>query len=304
MTAIGTLPGVVSESSLKPTRTMTYPLLDPRGNGARAKAAKKGEPLDPEELSHRLNQHLAEQRLKTERRREVRALKAAALAQQNVYHHVPTAAASAFERTTNPDATRQVHALSKPTVDIYFKLPSLEAHVPGHAYTNLQKTQAIDQAMQQKEMMRNRNQFQWNHGMEEANYADTERDLYRMPKRDFNLDFVHHKADWQAAPRPLSTSNACWRKETPGLLAKLKGPLKPQHDGLDRHDWTQLEEVETKKKRRTNPFLRKMESTWILRGRKGKMSVKQDTGSSNSLSPEEEGHRRGSLLALLRRHPS
>lgn len=62
---------------------MTHPLRDPKVDGARRKV-KKGEPFDPEELSRRLTEHLLEQKLKAEKRREARALKAAALAQQNV----------------------------------------------------------------------------------------------------------------------------------------------------------------------------------------------------------------------------
>jgi len=64
---------------------MTHPLRDPKGNGGRRKV-KKGEPFDPEELSRRLTEHLVEQKLKAEKRREARALKAAALAQQTVSH--------------------------------------------------------------------------------------------------------------------------------------------------------------------------------------------------------------------------
>lgn len=62
---------------------MTHPLRDLKGNGGKRKI-KKGEPFDPEELSRRLTEHLVEQKLKAEKRREARALKAAALAQQNV----------------------------------------------------------------------------------------------------------------------------------------------------------------------------------------------------------------------------
>lgn len=62
---------------------MTYPLRDPKANGAR-KTVKKGEPFDPEELSRRLTDHLADQKLRAERRRDARALKDASLAQQNV----------------------------------------------------------------------------------------------------------------------------------------------------------------------------------------------------------------------------
>ncbi|KAL5324175.1 hypothetical protein ACEPPN_008719 [Leptodophora sp. 'Broadleaf-Isolate-01'] len=302
MITVTTLPAAASNPSIKPTRSMTHPLRDLKGNGGKRKI-KKGEPFDPEELSRRLTEHLVEQKLKAEKRREARALKAAALAQQNVYHHVPAVAALAFERTTTPEVMRQVHSLSKPVVKAHMERPSLEAPVPGQPYTSLQRTQAMDQANLEKELLRNRNQFQWDHDMEEAGHADMERDLYKPPQRTFNSDFAHligrHK---KGAPRPLSTGDVCWQDDPPHVPTKPKGPLKPQNDGNDRHDWAQREEpAETRKKDRTSPFLRKMESSWILMGKKEKISLKQDIGN---VGPSPEGNRKGNFLARFKRHPS
>ncbi|KAL2073376.1 hypothetical protein VTL71DRAFT_10700 [Oculimacula yallundae] len=298
MATVTTLPGAAKNPLIKPSRSMTHPLRDPRGNVGGRKSVKKGEPFDPAELSRRLTEHLTEQKLRAERRREARALKAAALAQQDVYHHVPAVAALAFERTTTPDAMRQVHTLSKAVVNSHMKKPSLDAPLPS-----LQRTQAMDQVMLEKEMLRNRNQFQWDHDMEDANYADMERDLYRLPQRTFNSEFAHLKGTHRkGGPRPLSTGDACWQDDMPRVPVKPKGPLKPQNDGNDRHDWAQREEVvEQRKKERTSPFLRKMESSWVLMGKKEKISPKQDIGNPDS---PPEGHRRGNFLALFRRHPS
>ncbi|KAK0107312.1 hypothetical protein ONS95_004008 [Cadophora gregata] len=302
MATVTSLPAATSNSSIKPTRAMTHPLRDPKGNGGKRKI-KKGEPFDPEELSRRLTEHLTEQKLKAEQRREARALKAAALAQQNVYHHVPAVAALAFERTTTPEAMRQVHKLSKPVIKAQLERPSLEEAAPRQPFTNLQRTQAMDQANLEREMLRNRNQFQWDHDMEEAAHADIERDLYRPPQRTFTSEFAHlrgrHK---KGAPRPLSTGDVCWDEDLPHIPTKSQVPLKPQNDGHDRHDWAQREEVgEIRKKERTSPFLRKMESSWILMGKKDKISPKQDIGNLGSLP---DGHRKANFLALFKRHPS
>lgn len=288
---------------IKPTRSMTHPLRDPKGNGGRRKV-KKGEPFDPEELSRRLTEHLAEQKLRAEKRREVRAAKAATLAQQNaaVYHHVPTVAAAAFERTTTPDVMRQVHKLAQPAIKAHLELLSLEDPLPGHPITSLQRTQAMDQAILEKEMLRNRNQFQWDHDMEEAAHADAERDLYKSPQRTFNSEFAHlrgrHK---KGAPRPLSTGDVCWDEEEPSIPTKPRGPIRPVNDGNDRHDWAQRDDAEARKKDKTSPFLRKMESSWILMSKREKVSLKQDIGE---LASSAEGNRKGGFLARFKRHPS
>ena len=212
-------------------------------------------------------------------------------------------AALAFERTTTPEAMRQVHKLSKPAIKAQLERPSLEETAPGHPLSSLHRTQALDQANLEREMLRNRNQFQWDHEMEEAAHADMERDLYKLPQRTFNSDFAHLKGKHKkSAPRPLSTGDVCWEEEPPHIPTKPKGPVRPQNDGHDRHDWAQREEVgEIRKKERTSPFLRKMESSWILMGKKEKLSLKQDIGN---LRPSPEGHRKGNFLALFKRHPS
>lgn len=211
-------------------------------------------------------------------------------------------AAQAFERTTTPEVMRQVHTLSKLVVKSHLERSSLDASAPGHPFTSLQRTQAMDQAMLEKEMLRNRNQFQWDHDMEEASHADMERVLYKPPQRTFNSDFAHLEGRHaKGAPRPLSTGDV-WQEELPHIPTKPKGLPKPQNDGLDRHDWAQREEVaEIRKKDRTSPFLRKMESSWILLGKKEKISLKQDIGN---LGPSPEGNRKGNFLALFKRHPS
>src|SRR6266536_5759072 len=185
---------------------MTYPLRDRKGNGQKRKV-KNGEPFDPEELTRRLTAHLIEQKTKQERRREARAAKAAAAAaqQDSVYHHVPKVAAAAFERTTTPDAMRQVHKLAQPAIKAHLEQLTIDDPLPGVPVTSLKKTQAMDQAMIERDLLRNRNQFQWDQAMEEAAEADVYRDVNKPPQRTFIDEFAHLRGGHvQKNTRPLS----------------------------------------------------------------------------------------------------
>lgn len=155
---------------------------------------KKGEPFDPEDLSRRLQAHLTEQKIKADKRRQARAAKLAAAEAaaaeshaQTVYHHVPMSAASAFERTTTPvDLSRKMPKLAQSVIKAHLGRVSVDENRPSQGLTLLQKTVALDQAIVDKQILRNRNQFQWTQEMEEANEADLERDLYKPPQRTFN----------------------------------------------------------------------------------------------------------------------
>lgn len=286
---------------------MTYPLRDPKGITARRRP-KPGEPFDPEDLSRRLTAHLAEQKLKSERRREARAAKAAAVQQNGGYHHVPKVAALAFERTATPsDTTRQIHKLSqvvlKPHLDLLH-----EDLVPGHGVTNLQETKARDQAMVEKELLRNRNQFQWTRDMEEAVDVDLGRDLYKPQQRTFNIPEFAHLMGKKAppkAPRPLSMGDVLSRDE---VQLAPRPRTKLAFDAMDRTDWVQRDgEVESRKQKKdwATPFLRRRDSIWILGSRKEK-NTKQNKDEAvasigNFDSPPDK---KGTFLARFKRHPS
>jgi hypothetical protein len=292
---------------------MTHPLRDPKKD-ARRQRVKQGEPFDPEELSRRLNAHLAEQKIKADRRREARAARAALAQASVVYHHVPTVAAAAFERTTTPDVRRQSHKQSSVGIKSHLEKLSLEDPHPEYPAMSLQKTQAIDQAILERQILLNRNQFQWSHELEEAAEADMEREIYKPPQRTFQSEFAHltsgHK---RSSSRPLSTGDL-WEKveaqSPPPPPAKSKPkPLLPV--AKDRPDWAERDdETETTKKihhSRTSPFLRKMESTWML-GKREK--VKQDRDEAvagigdHGSPPDGSKGIRGSFLARFKRHPS
>ncbi|KAE8452835.1 hypothetical protein EG329_013107 [Mollisiaceae sp. DMI_Dod_QoI] len=309
----------VERPPLKPTRSMTHPLHDPKTNGPRRRVKQGPEkPFDPEELSRRLQAHLVEQKIRAVKRREARAAKtaaaeaaAAALQAQNVYHHVPTVAAAAFERTTTPaDVHRKMHKLAQPVVKAHLEPVSIDENIPSQPLTLLQKTVAMDQAILDSQLLRNRNQFQWTHEMEEANDADLERDVYKPPQRTFNGEFAHligtHK---KGAPRPLSTGDMFWEEE-----ASPPPPPKPKvkpapHEVVNDHrnDWVQRDdETENRKKEKTSPFLKKMESSWMLIGKKGLKQERRDEGIAGfGSSPPENGKGvKGSFLARFKRHPS
>ncbi|TVY85244.1 hypothetical protein LSUE1_G000129 [Lachnellula suecica] len=299
MATVTALPAA-ERSVSKPARSMTYPLRDPKGNTARRRV-KQGEPFDPEELSRRLTAHLAEQKIKAERRREARAAKAAAAQQNGVYHHVPKVAAMAFERTTTPDTMRQVHKLAVPGLKTHLELLQ-EEEFSRHPASKLQETQAKDQAMIERELLRNRNQFQWTREMEEAVEVDIKRDLYKPPQRTFIKEFEHLRGTKAAnAPRPMSTGDVFSDEEVP---ISPKAKQKPVYDGNDRNDWAQRADGGESRKW-ASPFLRKKDSIWIL-GRKEK-SNRQDkdetvvTGIGNFGSPP---NKKGRFLARFKRRPS
>ena len=133
---------------------------------------KKGEPFDPDELSRLLAIHLEKQKIKSQERRAARAAKSAAAP------FAPKGAASAFERTTTPDVMRQVHKLSLPAVKQHSKV--LQVDIPS-----LRRNQARDQAVIERDLLRNRNQWQWTQDMREAAVVDLDRNVYRPPQRTF-----------------------------------------------------------------------------------------------------------------------
>jgi len=290
-----------ARSGTRPTRSMTHPLRDPKSNGT--KRVKNGEPFDPEELSRRLTVYLSEQKLKMERRR---AAKEAAA--NNVYHHVPKVAAAAFERTTTPDVLRQVHKLSQPALKQHLEVLSLDD--PSLQTTSLQRTQALDQAVIERDMLRNRNQFQWNHDMEEAAEIDIERDVYKSPQRTFNSEFAISKSRHEKGQRPLSTGDVFWEEDDPPVTGIAKPKPKPAFNG--RNDWAQRDDRENDEKvgkERSSLFLRKKDSIWVLKSRREK-NGKQDKDEAVAeigdfgSPPDGSKSRKSSFLARFKRHPS
>jgi hypothetical protein len=284
---------------------MTHPLRNPRGNGNEGRRRiKEGEPFDPEELSLRLTAHITEQKLKAQLRREARAAKAAVAQKTGVYHHVPKVAATDFERTTTPDGMRHVHKLAHPAAKAHLEHLKLDDGIPGSLVTNLQRTQALDQAVLEKEMLRNRNQFQWDRAMEQAAEADIDRDLFKPMQRTFN-EFAHLKGKHEKqGARPLSTGDMFTEQEEVHTRTKTK----VAHNINDhRNDWAQQDDdTESKKKDKPSQFLKKKESSWILMGRREKSPKEKDEAVAGigGLSSPPDSSRKANFLARFKRHPS
>ncbi|EPE32616.1 hypothetical protein GLAREA_07750 [Glarea lozoyensis ATCC 20868] len=289
---------------LKPTRSMTHPLRDPNGRTQKRRVPKQSGPLDAEDLSRRLNQHLDEQKARALKRREIQIQKEREAA--GIYHHIPSVAADSFQRTATPDAlgTYKVHKLAAPAVKLAFVEPKLE---PGHAgpTTLLKINQMRDQMSVEREMIRNRNQFQWTHGMEEALVSELDRDLYRPPQRTFQHETSHVRITHsKRAARPLSTGDIFTEEEgeveVRAKPVKLRGKAAAEV-AKDRHDWAQRDdEVGQVKKQRSSIFLRKRDST----------AKKERSGSDETIKEEGEGASgevpatRKGFLARFKRHPS
>lgn len=286
---------------------MTHPLRAPQSTGGKRRV-KNGEPFDPEELSRRLSAHLAEQKLKAERRRAARVAKETTN-QQEVYHHVPMMAAAAFERTTTPDVMRHVHKLSQPALKQHLEHLSLDD--ASLQLTGLQRTQALDKAVIESGLLRNRNQFQWNHDMEEAAEVDVERNVYKSPQRTFTSEFAYLRS-WheKVAERPLSTGDVFPEEDESPITSKATCKSKLVFDG--RNDWEQRDErVDLGKttKEKYNPFLRKKDSIWILKSRKakhGKENKDEGVAGIGDSGPPPDCSKSGksSFLGRFKRHPS
>ncbi|ESZ93947.1 hypothetical protein SBOR_5650 [Sclerotinia borealis F-4128] len=231
--------------------------------------SKKGQPLDPDDLSRRLKAHLAQQKALAEHRREARASETT-----GVYHHIPQVAALSFENTATPDKLRQVHKLSEPALK-NLRYLTIDEGVGGIGYeyqkprTILQKSQFLDHETAERTMVRNRNQYQWTAALERAAELDAERDVYKCPRRTFNSDApaVHKN---RAVQRPMSMG---------GFLpwGKKEEPKEPKRERNDRHDWTQRDEYAKRSlKERVGPLL-------SLKLRKGK--VHDGSGEDKSRSP-------------------
>ncbi|TVY49629.1 hypothetical protein LOCC1_G000348 [Lachnellula occidentalis] len=294
---------VVERPVLIPTRSMTHPIHDPKGHTARRRA-KAAEPFDAEDLSRRLTAHIDEQKIKAERRREARASKVAE--SNGGYHHVPKVAALAFERTTTPVGnTRQMHKLSQPLFKAHLE-HSRQNNIPGHPSIKLKETQAMDQAMIERELLRNRNPFQWTHDMEESLEVDIGRDLYKPPQRTFNIpEFAHLRGSKVSnGARPFSMGDV-FSDEEVAIAPRTK--QKPAFDASDRNDWAQRDdecEVGRQKREWAGAFLRRKDSIWILGSRKEK-SNRQDkeavAGIGDFGSPPDK---KGKFFARFKRHPS
>lgn len=281
---------------------MTHPIRDQRSSVSKRRA-KQGE-FDPEELCRLLTAYLAEQKQRAERRRHARNTSYTADHQDVSYHHIPLVAASAFERTAT-SGQANFHKASQLTLKTHQDGPYINPQA-----TNLQKTQALDQAAIERALLRNRNQFQWTREMEQAAEVDSDRGVYKPVRRTFNLEFSHlRKPRDKEVERPMSTGDV-WDEEQHIPIQARPRP-KPTFEG--RNDWAQQDDVISRGKtlvKEKSMFLRRTESIWLMKGKKDRINIiRQDKNEveacSGDLGSPTDGSKGGksSFLARFKRQP-
>jgi hypothetical protein len=267
-----------------PARSLTHPIREPK-SGSTRRCKKESEQIDPDELRQKLEAHLAEQKKQAEVRRGRAIAK-----KESAYHHVPKVAAAAFERTTTPvlgekeKRRKYVHRLAQ----LALKHHAEETVRPATGSFDLRKTQAMDHARKQRDLLGDRNQFQWTRHLEDAAQFDRQRNLNKVPQRTFGADHIdlHQSARFC---RPLSTGDLNWEEDPEGsepiYHTKLNAKTLLIQTANDRQDWEQRDEVPVEVhrsvKERVGPFLRKTDSMWILKSkREPKTDVLPETSHS------------------------
>ena len=307
---------------IKPSRSMTHPLQNPKAIGPKRKV-KQGEPFDPEDLSRRLQAHLVEQKLRAERRRDARAAKAA-----QEYHHVPTVAAAQFERTTTPDVMRQISKLGQPAVKAHLETLAIDDLVSNYPTLTLKRSQAMDQAIIDRDFLRTKNQLHWDHVMEEAAEVEAYRDVYRAPQRTFVNEFSHLRLKQEKKKeRPMSTGDILSSEDDNNNAAKKakRRSKVPVLDMTERNNWAQQddqvevrarkerekekekekEKEREKEKEKDTTAVRRKPSSWILLGKRSSPKAEREEKSAilDPGSPPPDS-KKASFLARFKRHPS
>ena len=270
---------------------------------AKPTRSKKGDPIDPDELTRRLQTYLTQQKMRVEERKQRTAQKAAlghspsngrhisknpppaaqppavksrpdsygSSEKENIgYRHVPSQAATQFARTTTPDPRRTIHALSQPAVQCH-----LEQVKVGDGNT----IQAINSARAERAALRQRNQFQMTESMEAVNLIDEARGIHGPEYQKFRKSLLMEDEDAFTRPqRPRSK-----------VVLDMSG----------RDNWAQ-EDEKTKE-----TVVRRKPSSWILLGRKSSRSNERDeavSGVGGPLSPSHHDGKTKNLFARFKRN--
>ena len=146
---------------------------------------KQGEPLDVDELFRRLERH----RQHLEEARERRRAKAEKKSASGEYHHVPQFAAADFVRTTTPDvrSAKNVHPLSRPVAQMQAPRPKSEGHMVTNQLPLSQVVQNHDLSQLNMLLNAERNQFTQSGALARAAEVDKERNIHKLPQRDFDF---------------------------------------------------------------------------------------------------------------------
>lgn len=268
--------------------------------------SKKGGPIDPEELSRRLQTYLTQQKMRVEERKQRAAYRAAhgqsppdgkhvsknpppaaqppaqsksrpdsfgAEKDNNGYHHVPSQAATQFARTTTPDPMRTIHALSQPAVQCHLE----QIKIGDGTGTGVGTMQAINNARAERAALRTRNQFQLTKSMEEVNLIDEKRGIHGPEYQKFRKSLLEDEEDSVQPQRPRSK-----------VVLDMSG----------RDNWAQ-EDEKTK-----DPVVKRKPSSWIMLGKKPPKNERDEavSGVGGPLSPPPDGKSSKNFLARFKRH--
>lgn len=271
---------------------------------AKPTRSKKGDPIDPEELSRRLQTYLTQQKMRVEERKQRAAYKAAhghsppdgkhisknpppaaqppahvqtksrpdsfGAEKENVYHHVPSQAATQFARTTTPDPKRAIHALSQPAVQCHLEQIKV---VEGNGTNPMQ---AINSANAERAALRQRNHFQMTESTEAVNLIDEARGVHGPEYQRFRKSLLVEDKDSFRPQRPRSK-----------VILDMSG----------RDNWAQEDE------KAKETVVRRKPSSWILLGKKSSRNSEKDeavSGVGGPLSPPPDG-RTKNLFARFKR---
>jgi len=252
---------------------MAYSLAQKPNTENEKRRVKNRGAVDAQELSRLLNRHLEKQAIRSEQRRLALAAKAA------VEPYVPRVAASAFERTTTPDAMRQIHKLSQPAVKQHLEI--LHVDIPS---LSLMRMQVYDQVVVERNALRNRNQWQWTHEMEQAAEFDLDREVDKPPRRTF-AELEHLMKTRSREEQILKGGDSFWH-EGPSKMKSRTAVCVPDFEG--RNDWAQKEEMEGGGRR---TLLKRDTTSWIARRREKRQAeaVKIGDGSPPTGNRRERG---------------
>jgi len=173
--------------------------------------------------------------------------------------------------------------------------------------TSIKKTQALEKARTSRDLITNGGgRYQWKEDVDEVSEQDSDRERFN-PRRTFNDELVRLKG--KHTRNAQSTGDMFWDElESPTKASaqakKEEAPI-PVYTANDRPDWLEREDgvVVQKKKNRTSPILKKMESSWLLISKKDRGNKHDDEAVAGLDSPEDKGtttFTKGRFLARLR----
>ena len=242
-----------------PTRAINHP---PQMSKRIMTHQKHGETLDVDELFRRLERH----RQHLEEARDRRRAKVKKTTASEEYRHVPQCAAADFVCTTTADvrSEKSTHPLSRSIVRTQIARPKSEGHLLKSRMPVSQVVQNQDLAQLKMVLNSERNQFTQSSTLARAAEADKERNIHKLPQRDFDFSRsmpLSSKTNSQRdrsnsssnRTRPMTEGRGRPKPYLPAFdekdshldLGTIPRPHHIQNHTDRRHDWSQNETVIT-----------------------------------------------------------